>query len=99
MGKRLHSLVTLDGREQGSGGICNDSGNVFGSYLHGIFDNSEFGLGFINNLRRQKGLDLLKGPIMNYREYKEQQYDNLALIIRQNVDLAKIYRIIDDWGV
>jgi cobyric acid synthase len=29
-----------------------------------------------------------------YREYKEREYDNLAAVVRENIDLAEVYRII-----
>lgn len=91
-------FVRLTAGEPGSGGVCNAAGNVFGTYLHGIFDNPEFALGLINNLRRQKGLAPLAVTAASFSQYKEKQYDTLAGIIRQHVAVDRIYRIMNDWG-
>ncbi len=81
-----------------NGGVCNVQGSVFGSYLHGLFDNVRFTAGLINNIRSRKGLDPLAGTPTDYRSFKESQYDLLAEQLRQNLDLGRIYRIMENWG-
>ncbi len=87
-----------EGRERGfDGGVCNIQGNVFGTYLHGLFDNLQFTLGLINNIRRRKGFELIQGDFGDYQAFKESQYDLLAEHLRQNLDLQGIYRMMENW--
>lgn len=77
------------------GGIRNEAGNVFGTYIHGIFDNMEFTKGFINNLRKRKGLEELeRGSQISFKEFKDIQYDKLADMLRANLDMKKVYEIV-----
>jgi adenosylcobyric acid synthase len=77
------------------GGVMNKEGNVFGTYIHGIFDNMEFTVGFINNIRKRKGLDKINyDKSMEFNEYKEMQYDKLAEILRSSLNIGKIYEIV-----
>ncbi|MDP4182256.1 MAG: cobyric acid synthase [Bacillota bacterium] len=85
----------LEDHTYSNGGVMNEAGNVFGTYIHGIFDNMEFTSGLINNLRNKKGLKKLEhDKNMSFRAYKEQQYDKLADMIRANLDMEKIYEIV-----
>ncbi|HBQ63931.1 MAG TPA: cobyric acid synthase CobQ [Clostridiales bacterium] len=86
--------------EYGQGLAVTDGGcrseNILGTYLHGIFDNTPFTLGLIQNLRRQKGLETPTGiPVISHRESKEIEYDKLADMLRENMDIAAIYRILE----
>jgi adenosylcobyric acid synthase len=74
-------------------GVRNAEGNVFGTYIHGIFDNTAFTSGFLNNLREMRGKGGAKAFEYDYRAYKEQQYDKLANMLRENLDMEKIYEI------
>ncbi len=69
------------------GAISND-GTVMGTYIHGLFDNHEFRRVFINYLRKRKGLSL---QTTVKQISKEAEYDNLAALIRENVDMERIY--------
>ena len=68
-------------------------GNVVGTYIHGIFDNSEFTNHFLNEVRKLKGLDKVNEDF-SFKEYKNREYDKLAQILRENVDIEKIYEIM-----
>lgn len=69
-------------------------GNVYGCYVHGIFDRMEVTQVMISALLTNKGYraDAVKGVDM--AAYKEEQYDQLADIIRTGLDMKKIYEII-----
>ena len=71
------------------------SGNVWGSYVHGIFDQGVFAEAFVSCLLRAKGLDPAHG-VEDWDTYKERQYDRLADGVRQSVDLEKIYAIMEE---
>ena len=70
------------------------SGNVLGTYIHGIFDNTGFTLGLINNLRKGKGLEKTGDTGMSFKDFKECQYDKLSDLLRNNLDMDKIYSIL-----
>ena len=67
--------------------------NVAGTYIHGIFDNSEFTSHFLNEARKLKGLDRIDENF-SYSDYKNREYDKLAEVLRENLDIKKIYEIM-----
>lgn len=69
--------------------------NVFGTYLHGIFDKEDFLEAFIKLLYERKGLEYDKIHIRNRESYKEEQYNKLAQVVRENLDMNLIYDILD----
>lgn len=69
--------------------------NVWGSYVHGIFDQGEFARAFVSCLLRAKGLDPAQG-VEDWEDYKQRQYDLLADGVRQSMDMEKIYRILEE---
>jgi len=70
------------------------SGNVYGSYIHGIFDKGDIAYSIVKKLAQKKGVELLSSNATSYKEYKESQYDKLAEMIRRNMDMDKIYKIL-----
>jgi len=74
-------------------GAVSSDGNVIGSYLHGIFDNDEFRLGLINKIREGKGLSPMLAEELS-SVAKEGQYDKLAELFRENIDMELIYEKI-----
>ena len=71
--------------------ICKD--NVFATYIHGIFDNSKFTNDFLNMIRRKKNMPEQK-EILSFNKFKEREYDKLAKLLRENLDIKEIYRIL-----
>lgn len=88
--KSEKSFAMLDGSEDGS---CNNS--VYGTYAHGIFDNSSMLQSFINSLLKAKGLNFKSNLDINYDVYKQSQYEILAKTMEENLDIDKIIHIID----
>jgi adenosylcobyric acid synthase len=84
------------GKEETSiGGVRNEAATVFGTYIHGIFDNMEFTSGLINNLRKGKGLEKLNEENRTgFKEFKDAQYEKLAEMMRENLDLKMLYDIV-----
>lgn len=70
-------------------------GNVYGSYVHGIFDKPQVTEVLIRALLHQKGLDEHAIQPLDLKEYKEQQYNELAEIVRKNLDMKAIYAILE----
>jgi adenosylcobyric acid synthase len=72
------------------------SGHVFGSYLHGFYDTESCRRAVLTMLCRRKGMDESELTTFDYAAYKEQQYDLLADAVRMNMDMAAIYRILEE---
>lgn len=71
-------------------------GRVFGTYMHGVFDGSGIGEAIVRALGESKGLDMGELASVDFAEYKEQQYDKLADGLRKNLDMSKIYEILEE---
>lgn len=70
-------------------------GNVYGTYIHGIFDKEAVAKTLVLSLAKEKGIKMEQVHSMDYKEYKEKQYDKLADILRSHLDMEKIYKIIE----
>lgn len=86
-------FLCIDGHLEGY-----KKGNVMGSYLHGIFDEEEFRRGLLEILCKKKGIAFEIEEGMSYQEYKERQYDKLADVLRENIDMKRIYEIMLENG-
>jgi adenosylcobyric acid synthase len=64
-------------------------GRVWGTYLHGIFENDGFRSAFINALRTHRGLPEIPAT-MRYALVKEAAIDRLAALLRDNLDMRYI---------
>ena len=71
-------------------GVRNKQG-IWGTYLHGIFDNDAFRMEFLNKLRMKKGLPQKTEPTVYNLE---PAFDQLADTVRQGVDMDQIYQIM-----
>lgn len=71
------------------------SGNVYGTYVHGIFDREEVTKTIIQSLAKAKGVDIDQVSVVDYTKYKETQYDLLADMLRSHLDMKKIYEIVE----
>ncbi|MCL4514112.1 MAG: cobyric acid synthase [Firmicutes bacterium] len=75
-------------------GCVNTGGNVFGTYLHGLFDNDAFRWNLINRLRERKGLPPLeKAANLDLRAAREEAFERLAGIVRQSLRMDLLFRI------
>jgi adenosylcobyric acid synthase len=68
-------------------------GNVWGTYIHGIFDNDAFRRRLLNRLRGRKGLSPLHRTI-DYHAVKEEAINRWAGILRESVDICFILRLL-----
>ena len=69
------------------------SGWVWGTYLHGIFDNDILRRGLINALRCRRGLEPLNSPV-NYRDLRDSAINSWADVIRRHVDIKQVYAMM-----
>lgn len=74
-------------------GCAAADGKVWGTYLHGLFDNDEFRRAWLDGLRLQKGIPPI-GETFQAAVYKTQELDRVAEIVRNNLDMDLIYEIV-----
>ncbi len=84
-------LTEQTDREKADGSA---SGNIWGSYVHGIFDSGSFASRFVSCLLQAKGLSET-AAVMDWKVYKETQYDLLADSVRHSLDMDAIYQILE----
>ncbi|MFC1951205.1 cobyric acid synthase [Chloroflexota bacterium] len=72
-------------------GTVSDDGMVLGTYIHGIFNSALFRLGLLNTLRRKRGLP----ERLQQRMSKDEQYDKLAKLVHDNLDMKKVYQLLE----
>ena len=94
---QIHKRNGLNSTQTDDGAV-NEKHTVFGTYLHGIFDNTDFTRSLLNNIRKARGMKKFNGEIVDYQKYKEEEYNKLAKIVRQNLDMEAVYNILKDGG-
>ncbi|MBD2136843.1 cobyric acid synthase CobQ [Anabaena sp. FACHB-1237] len=71
-------------------GLVDNCQSVWGTYLHGIFDNGPWRRTWINRLRQQRGLTSLPTGVANYREEREKMLDFIANEVEKHLDIIPI---------
>ncbi|MDD5495760.1 MAG: cobyric acid synthase [Candidatus Omnitrophica bacterium] len=66
-------------------------GRCWGTYIHGIFDNDGFRRHFLNNLRKKKGWPARESGA---RYDVDREIDKLAGLVRKNINLDLLYKIL-----
>ena len=92
-GENCIPFLRLNGREE-IDGVMNRQGNVVGSYLHGLFDTGCFWRALVNRVRREKGMEASNDEVLTMQEFRSREFDRLAAIVRQNLDMDAVYRIV-----
>ncbi|MUG99726.1 cobyric acid synthase CobQ [Scytonema sp. UIC 10036] len=69
-------------------GLVDSCLSVWGTYLHGIFDNGPWRRAWLNRLRQQRGLKSLPTGVANYREQREGILDSLSIEVERHLDLT-----------
>lgn len=73
-------------------GAISRDGRVWGTYIHGIFENDAFRTQLLNGIRKKRGI--LTGPINSYRANLDQNINGLASLVRERIDLSKIHALL-----
>ncbi|MDH7479557.1 MAG: cobyric acid synthase CobQ, partial [Syntrophomonadaceae bacterium] len=96
LGPGIEPVLLLHAMHGGSRleGAVDQSGRVLGVYVHGFFDSPPLVLGLVNNLRRRCGLEESSYTLPDPMAFKQQEYDRLASLVRQHLDMNQLYRII-----
>lgn len=76
-------------------GAVSADGQVMGTYLHGLFDNDVFRQQLINYLRRKNGTpQACSDPPLYSQAFKEEAYNRLADVARENLRMDLIYKML-----
>ena len=70
-------------------------GNVYGSYVHGIFDAPGVTDTILKVLCARRGIDPDTLGSFDRESYRQMQYDKLADAVRQGLDMELIYKILN----
>ena len=101
-GYEIHMGSTIDPKENpftksditDNGGFVNN--NIMGTYIHGIFENDNFVDAIISGLIKKTGkIVTIDTNINDFDIYKESQYDLLADLIEESLDINAILNILD----
>ncbi|MBO8171245.1 MAG: cobyric acid synthase [Bacillaceae bacterium] len=85
-------LIELrDGRLDGA---VTHNGHIWGTYLHGIFHNRMFTREWLNQIRREKSIPPVAEKVLSEAERREAIYASLASVVREHVNMDKIYEIM-----
>ena len=69
--------------------------NIYGTYVHGIFDDTSVVNAIIQGLLKTKGINDITIKTIDTKKYKETQYKILADTMRHNMDMKQIYDILE----
>ena len=81
------------GISPGFGNIINEE-NIYGTYIHGIFDRSEISTEIINSLMKSKGIEVSHKDVIDMDKYKEKQYEILAENLEKAIDVDKLLAVL-----
>jgi adenosylcobyric acid synthase len=90
-------------------------GNVLGTYVHGFFDSTEIVTALVRMLIKQrikngqkvteamkavcaKNMSAIRNTNSNAAS-REREYDRLAQVVRESVDIKRVYRILKERGL
>ncbi len=94
--KKLNPLCSIktseDERYSGDGYYVE---NVYGCYIHGIFETPKVAEAIIEEIASRKGMEVKSLGNVSAEEYKNMQYDLLADALREHLDMDKIYEILE----
>ncbi len=96
-GYEIHMGETV---ESTSGNNINDAvtkasdKNVYGTYVHGLFDDKMTAETILKALSDKKGFEYREGEIMDYKAFKEKEYDRMADILREHLNMEEVYGML-----
>ncbi len=83
-------LTVYDGCCWMDDGGGRDGAMIFGTYVHGLFDEAGFRRRFLDLLRARRGWPKFGAP----EKARENPYDALAETVRRHLDVAQLYRVM-----
>ncbi|MBI5048421.1 MAG: cobyric acid synthase [Deltaproteobacteria bacterium] len=77
-------------------GAVSDNGRIWGTYIHGIFDNDAFRAGLLHEMRAKKGLPAQR--IIAFQDKKDKGMKKLAEVVNKNIDIQRLFHIINSFS-
>ena len=77
------------------GAVC---GNVFGTYLHGLFDSGEAVEKLADFLAARKGISVPAVHLETRAAFRRRQYAQLAVAVRESLDMKRIYEAREEYS-
>ena len=68
----------------------NEKGSIAGSYLHGIFDNDQWRINYLNLIREKKGIQKLDKIDKPYKIKREAIINNLANQFKKHINISSL---------
>jgi adenosylcobyric acid synthase len=68
---------------------------VWGTYLHGLFDNDGFRRAFRAELQAHPSVSAATPGELSYEKFQETQLDRLADLLRRHLDMAHLKRMVE----
>lgn len=79
--------------ENARDGCVSDDGKVFGTYIHGLFDNGQLRKSLLDYLKSKKGLKE-DSVGFDYDVYRQAQLDYLAEVVSNSLDIDYILKML-----
>lgn len=98
--RRLYAAVPpafLKRGGEGEGAV-DPSGLIFGTSVHGFFEEDSFRRHFVNVLRVRKALLPLSVPAVRFAEMQEREFDRWAGLVEKSLDWAGIEKMMQRPG-
>lgn len=84
MGRSTDALLPLTG-----------GGNVYGTYIHGIFDAPRVTETVLKSICQKKEIDYCQLGSFDLNQYRQRQYDLLAEHVRNGLNMELVYNILN----
>jgi adenosylcobyric acid synthase len=90
--KTAHPAFNIERKGDGASldGAVSEDGHILGTYIHGLWDSPNFRSSLLQNLAQKRGLSF---PAFSLPFNKEEEFNKLADLVRQNIDLDLLYDI------
>ena len=93
--KNVFKIVEKSGKPYaGCDGAVSDDGKVWGTYIHGIFDNDGFRKRFLNSVTGKGVSAADEHSTLAFDSFKEKQYEALAELVKKSLDMDYISALI-----
>ncbi len=72
------------------------NGSIYGSYIHGLFDENDIAQTIVGALYKARGLVFDENTEFDAKAYRNAQYDRLAENVRNALDMELVYSILEN---
>ncbi|MCF8720882.1 cobyric acid synthase [Nitrospina gracilis] len=87
-------FAKTDAEDADSLGVCDSTGTLIGTYLHGILDNDPLRHALLNRVRQLRNIPPVKEPF-DYQQFRERQWDRLAGWLDASIDMKRIEALLE----